>query len=402
MRRGRSRARPRRERQDAPACRPRERRGRRPRQSPAVTCRRARHRHRDDAAPIRRSASGERENTRPVVGGDGFGDGDGSLRNRSNGSAISSVGVRTSARLSRNTVTRTRTFRRNATPRAASVKLAASHRLAKRRDTVRRAGAGQPADIGSRRDDRVAQRGHVAPLGRQPRPLEKRPRGCRAAAAGSARTAAAPRRRRSRRRRVRFPRPARIARAVRRDPGRRRAEGARCPAPAGRATSRAAPAAARGRSIRLQRRGPVDRLGRRVELAESQVGKSEIRPRRGLARCERRRLRELPLRIVEQADLELREAAVEAGRRLFIGRRAGGWKAGVGAPDDEQYGRAAATSAIARFPPPRPTRAHAIRLVDVVAHRLDGGPDRDNGNEGHPDDVERDRVGPYSGGAPWR
>jgi hypothetical protein len=68
----------------------------------------------------------ERENTNPVSGGEGFGDGDGSLRNRSKGSPINSVGVRTRARLSRNIVTRTRTFRRNATLRAASGKLLAS------------------------------------------------------------------------------------------------------------------------------------------------------------------------------------------------------------------------------------------------------------------------------------
>src|SRR3989304_296209 len=58
-------------------------------------------------------------------------------------------------------------------------------------------------------------------------------------------------------------------------------------------------------------RGPPDRIGRQVELPETQVRQAEVRPRCRLEGRELGRARELPHRVFGKTDLEVRQSSAE-------------------------------------------------------------------------------------------
>jgi len=93
---------------------------------------------------------------------------------------------------------------------------------------------------------------------------------------------------------------------------------------------------------------------------------------------------ELPLRVVQQTDLELGQPAIEISSRLLVGwrlrrRQAAALEIPVQAASAE---RATTPKTAKTFP----GRISSI-LFDIVTHRLGRGPYGDDRNEGHPNDV---------------
>ena len=77
----------------------------------------------------------------------------------------------------------------------------------------------------------------------------------------------------------------------------------------------------------LSGKGALDRLHRLIELAEPQIGQSEVRPRRRFVRDAHGGAGELLAGIVEETDFKRREAVIERARGLLVSLRAGFGKA---------------------------------------------------------------------------
>ena len=287
-----------------------------------------------ESAPADRSAStGSGVKASVSSGGDGFALGDASLKNRLNGSAMSSAGGLISTRLSRNDGTRTSTLRRNAAAREASAKLPALAPASNARYCSSTTSGHIGANIDSALIEALQPRS-VAAFGGQARLLQEHGQITRAAltelvqqllcvgiSVGSARPFDFLRERvaGTQTGRIELNRATEIGDAL-------------------------VETAARGFELTLkkrnlaarrrQRRRSLNGSGRGIELAEPQVRQGEIGPRRRLARNGVSCLRKVPFRIVQQADFERRQAAVERADEIFIGWRIRCGQA-IRAPDHE-------------------------------------------------------------------
>ena len=294
---------------------------------------------------------GSAVNVSAVSGADGVAGGDASTRNRSNGSAISSAGVRTAIRLSENAGTGASTFLRMRGGARRRRRSSPSPRgLLQRGELLSAPAGGHDGRIAAERIDRIAQPLRRPALRGQPRTLEQHRqigwRAHRQLVEQRLRLARRPRRAGA----LTVPRPARSAPADR----------VRRAAPPG--ASRQRPRrgvlarfpcdrrAARGHVVGCERERPLDRLSGRVELAEPQLRQAKVGPRRRLARHELVARRELLPGIVEQPDLERGEAVIERARRLLVGRPGAGSAAG---DDDTRRRRTTTAAATTTSRPPR-------------------------------------------------